>query len=254
MRAYATVMPEESFFCGRTAAVAYDAWINHPGDLEVAVFSPRRAPRAAGVRGRKVAPHLAATTTHEGLLLSTPASTWAMLARDVTPRELIAIGDAFVQIPRDEYGRRHPDQALATISDLRAAADAGPRPRSTAHIGAVLDLIRVGSSSPLETDFRLDAEAAGLPTPELDLEIRGPSGELLGISEFVFRQYRVVVEVEGDHHRTERRQWLRDMEKYHAYAAAGLEVVRLTSAHIRGRHPPAVSIVMSALRRHGWDG
>lgn len=45
MRAYATVMPEESFFCGRTAAVAYDAWVDHPGDLEVAVFSPRRAPR-----------------------------------------------------------------------------------------------------------------------------------------------------------------------------------------------------------------
>ncbi|GEK86275.1 hypothetical protein GCM10007198_04050 [Microbacterium aerolatum] len=76
----------------------------------------------------------------------------------------------------------------------------------------------------------------------------------MGISEFVYREYRVVVEVEGDHHRTERTQWNRDIEKYHAYAEAGIEVVRLTSKHIRGRHPTAVEIVRAALHRHGWNG
>src|SRR5690606_29719514 len=51
MRAYATVMPDGSFFCGRTAAVQYGAPIDHPGDLEVAVFAPQRAVRAKGVNG-----------------------------------------------------------------------------------------------------------------------------------------------------------------------------------------------------------
>lgn len=254
MRAYATVMPKGSFFCGRSAAIAYDVWIDHPDDLDVAVFSPQRAPRAKGVKGRKVAPHLATIRHHEQLTVSSPASTWAMLARDVSLRELVAIGDAIVLEPRDKYGTKHPDQALATIAELHAAANAGPRPPATANLLAALDFVRVGSGSPLETDFRLDAAAAGLPTPELDVEIRGPSGRLLGVSEFVFRKYLVVVEVEGDHHRTNRKQWNRDIEKYHAYAEAGLEVVRLTSTHIRGWQPSAVGIVAAVLRRHGWDG
>lgn len=254
MRAYATVMPEGSFFCGRTAAIAYDAWIDHPDELEVAAFSPQRAPRAKGIKGRKTAPRLASVRHHAGFAVSSPASTWAMLARDVTLRELVAIGDAIVLEPRDKYGTKHPDQALATIVELRAATDAGPRPPATAKLHAALDLVRIGSSSPLETDFRLDAAAGGLPIPALDVEVRGPNGRLLGISEFMFQAYQVVVEVEGDHHRTTRKQWNRDIEKYHAYADAGLEVVRLTSTHIRGRWPRAVAIVADALRRHGWNG
>jgi hypothetical protein len=169
-------------------------------------------------------------------------------------RELVQVGDAIVREPRDRFGEKHPDQALATIAELEAEVDAGPRPPSTAALRTGVELVRVGSSSPLETDFRLDAAAAGLPEPELDIRVLGADGQLLGISEFVFGEYRVAVEVEGDHHRTERRQWDRDIEKYHAYAAAGIEVVRLTSTHIRGRHPTAVDIVRAALRRHGWPG
>src|SRR5690606_10974337 len=132
--------------------------------------------------------------------------------------------------------------------------DAGPRPPTTARLRAALEQVRVGSSSPLETDYRLDAAAGGLPDAVLGMEIRGEDGRLLGISEFVYPDYRLVVEVEGDHHRTDRKQWNRDIEKYRAYPAAGLEVVRLTSAHIRGAYPTAVGIVRTALRRRGWKG
>lgn len=254
MKAYSTVQPEGSFFCGLTAAVEYDLPVDHPGDIEVAAFAPQRAPRAKGVKGRKIAPHLATVRERDGLLVSSPASTWAMLARDLTERKLIAIGDAIVRVPRDRFGNPHPEQALATMAELQAAADAGPRPPTTARLRAALEQVRVGSSSPLETDYRLDAVAGGLPDAVLDMEIRDDDGHLLGISEFVYPDYRLVVEVEGDHHRTDRRQWNRDIEKYRAYTSVGLEVVRLTSAHIRGAHPSAVGIVRAALRRRGWEG
>ncbi|MFT4221182.1 MAG: hypothetical protein QM611_11810 [Microbacterium sp.] len=251
-RAYAEVMPPHAFFVGRTAAVALGLPTAHGEDLEVGVLAPSRAPRRAGVRGIKVAPTLVSVRKHEGLRMSSPASTWAMLARECSVRELIVIGDAVVRVPRDRRGDAHPERALATIEQLRSAAAAGPR-RGVQRLREALERIRVGSASPLETEFRLDAEDAGLPTPELDVPIRDANGRLLGISEIVYRELRIVVEIEGDHHRTSRAQWNRDLEKYAAYAAAGWEVVRLTSTHVRGAKRQGVSITHDALRRRGWQ-
>jgi hypothetical protein len=106
--------------------------------------------------------------------------------------------------------------------------------------------------SPLETDFRLGASAVGLPEPDLDVEIRDHAGHRLGISDAVYPAYRTVVEVEGDHHRTARSQWNRDIEKYAAYSTEGWEVVRLTAQHIRGPRPEAAGIVRAVLLRRGW--
>ena len=58
-----------------------------------------------------------------------------------------------------------------------------------------------GGMSPLETDVRLDAAAAGLPEPLLDAEIRDERGCLVGVADAAYRAERVLVEVEGDHHR-----------------------------------------------------
>lgn len=245
--AYATVMPASAFFTGRTAAILYGLPLD-PGDgLDLGVIAPSRAPRGAGIRGVKIEGHLVRLRTIDGLPVSSPASTWAILGRELSVRELIIVGDAIVRIPRGRSGIPLPDARIGTLAQLAAATDAGPR-RGVARLRAALPLIREGSSSPLESSFRLDADAAGLPRPDLDVEIRDPRGKLLGISEIVYREHRVVVEVEGDHHRTSRAQWDRDLEKYAAYAAAGWEVVRITSTHLRqGR---AVDLVRAALARH----
>lgn len=253
-RAYAMVMPEGSFFCGRTAAAFGKLPVTTPQLLDVAVIAPQRAPRARGVRGRKVEGHLVAVTTFEGLPVTSPVSTWAMLGHELSLHELVHVGDALLQIPRDDRGRRHPDRALATMNQLAAAVAMSPRRQGARKLRAALELIEVGSSSPLETDYRLGAAEAGLPTPALDVEIFDENGRWLGISEFFYRDYRVVVEVEGDQHRTSKQQWNRDIEKYQDYAESGIEVVRLTSKHIRGPRPSGFDVVAAALRRHGWTG
>ena len=252
MRLFATVMEDGTFFAGRTALYAYGAPID-PGELlQIGCFAPRRAPKRRGIEGRQIAAHLAGVRTFKGMPLASPASAWAMLASTLEVRELIIIGDALVQIPRDERGRQQPERVLATIAQLRAAADAGPRP-GRPKLLAALEHIRVGSSSPLETEYRIDAASAGLPDAHLDVQINDERGRRIGISEFVYPDHRVIVEVEGDHHRTSRAQWRRDIAKYEAYKAAGWDVVRVTSSHIRGSYE-AVLIVGAALRRHGWEG
>ncbi|GGM42519.1 hypothetical protein [Microbacterium saperdae] len=247
-------MPPGTFFCGRTAAVLLGAPIEHGHRLEVAVCSPHRAPRAQGIQGRTIAPHLVEVQVRGGLRISSPATTWAMLGRDLNERQLIVLGDALVRVPRDERGDLHPELSLASLEHLRSAMDLGPRPQATARLVAVLERIRVGSASPLETEYRLDAENAGLPEPVLDLPIHDARGRRLGISEVVYPKFRTVAEIEGDHHRVSQRQWDRDLEKYRAYAEAGWLVVRLTSRNIRGNRPDAVAIVRRALLARGWDG
>lgn len=251
-KAYREVMPERAFFVGRSAAVIHRLPITHGDDLEVGVLAPSSAPRSRGIRGIKVQPALVHVDTHEGLRVSTPASTWAMLGRELSVRELVTVGDAIVRIPRDDQGRPQPARQLATIAQLRRAVEAGPR-RGVSKLREAVEHIRVGSSSPLETEYRLDAAAGGLPQPQLDVAIRNEQGTLLGITEVVYPVYRTLVEIEGDHHRTDKKQWDRDIEKYAAYVAAGWEVVRLTSRHIRGRRPRATALVRDVLVRRGWS-
>jgi len=252
VRAYREIMPPHAFFAGRTAAVIRSLPIAHGEELEVAVYAPARAARRSGIRGIKVAPALATVHEHLGCRLTSPASTWAMLAHELSVRELVRIGDAIVSVPRDSKGIPHPHDCLATVDHLRNAAAAGPR-RGAPKLRAAIESIRAGSSSPLETDYRLDAEAAGLPEPELDVDIFDSRGHRIGFTEIVYRAQRVLVEIEGDHHRTNRAQRNRDIEKYAAYVAEGWEVVRLTSLHIRGASPRATSVVRDVLLRRGWQ-
>lgn len=248
-RAYATVMTDGAFFAGRTALALRGLPVAAGSELEVAVFSPRRAPRGRGVQGRRIDPRLAHVELVAGLPTATVASAWAMLASELSLRELIVLGDAIVHVPRDRTGTRRPERALATPALLTRAIEAGPR-RGAPTLRKALSKIRVGSASPVETEFRLDAEEAGLPTPLLDVEIFDPRGRRLGITELVFPDEKVAVEVEGDHHRRDRAQWERDLEKYAAYADAGIEVVRVSGVHVRRR--TAVERARRALLRRGW--
>ncbi|PKI90826.1 hypothetical protein CW368_09185 [Actinomycetales bacterium SN12] len=247
---YLQVATPGSFICGASAAVLRGYPVDLPNELDVAVFAPRRAPKGRGVKGRGIAVHLVDVEVVDGIPTSSPASTWAMLGRDLSVRKLIILGDAIVRVPRDERGIKHPERAGATIEQLQASIDAGPRP-GLKKLRAALDRIRVGCASPLESEYRLDSEDAGLPEPELDADICNAQGRRLGISEFAYPQYGVVVEVEGDHHRSSKHQWNRDLQKYRDYANAGWEVVRLTAYDIRTlRRGPR--IVREVLIRRGW--
>lgn len=247
---YLQVAASGSFICGVSAALLRGYPVDPSDKLDVAVFAPRRAPKGRGVKGRTIRAHLVDVEELDGIPTSSPASTWAMLGRDLSVRKLIILGDAMVRVPRDDRGVPRPEQVGATIEQLQDAIDAGSR-AGLKKLRTALDRIRVGCSSPLETEYRLDGEEAGLPEPELDVDIYDDRGRRLGISEFAYRQYRVVVEIEGDHHRSSKQQWNRDLQKYRDYANAGWEVVRLTAHDIRTQRR-AARIVREVLLRRGW--
>lgn len=219
-----------AFYTGRTAVAIYDRLFDHdPGlaQLEVAVLAPGRAPRVAGVRGIQLSSTLATVRDVGGLPVASPATVWAGFAGRLDVRGLVRLGDALVRVPRMTGGHPRPDLQLATIAQLRSAAQA-PHRRGRRVLDEALGVVRVGSMSPLETDVRCDIVAAGLPEPVLDVEIRNGAGRLVGIADAAFPDHRVLVEVEGQQHRVSQAQWERDIEKHHAYAALGWELVRIT--------------------------
>lgn len=185
--------------------------------------------------------------------MTNAATTWAHLAELLTVDELIAVGDAIVHIPRARGMRRgKPADALASISDLQAVA-AAPR-RGAAKLREAIAHVRVGSASPTETDVRLALIRAGLPEPELDVDVYASDGTAIGYTEIAYEKYRILVEYEGDHHRRDRAQWERDILKHAACSAAGWEVIRITSPQMRPTPSVAVSRVRAALVRAGWQG
>ena len=253
--AYATAMPPDTVFSHRTAALIHGLPVPVPPLLDVSAIAPRRASRAAGVRGRQLDPALIATRSVSGLIVCDPATTWAQLGglvgASLTLDDLVIVGDAIVRIPRLRGGHAgEPRHALARIADLRTATTVGRRAGAAA-LREALDLIRLGSSSPGETLARLAIIRAGLPEPELDVEILGEEGALVGIADLAYRLFRVMVEYEGDQHRVDARQWNRDIDKYAACDSLGWIVVRITAAHLRSG--AAVARIRAALVRRGWE-
>ena len=187
-----------------------------------------------------------------GLRVVSPATLWAQLGDELTADELIAVGDALVHEPRSRGGRRsRGGVGHTTIARLEAALYAGRRV-GAAKLREALPQIRVGSASQPETDLRLALVRGGLPEPTLDFDVVGLRGEPIGYTEIAYPDHRVLVEYEGDHHRIDRAQWHRDIEKHAHAAAAGWTVLRITSQHLYPGPEAAVRQVRDALLRAGW--
>lgn len=251
---YRLRMGPDEFFSHAVAAVIWGLPVAASGypRLDVSVPHPGRASRSIEVRGHQVRPKLASVVEREGYRISSPATTWAMLGATCPVPELVVLGDAVAHIPRRPGGFGPPDApALATLDQLGAAIDAGRR-RGIDRLRAALPLIRTGAASRRETEVRLLLTTAGLPEPELDVDVRDEQGRFLGCSELAYPRFRVALEYEGDHHRTSRQQWNRDIDKYQLYAEADWAPIRITSGLYSDRPREVVRRVEAALRGRGW--
>lgn len=182
-------------------------------------------PRAAGVTRHRTLDRLTEVVEHEGLRVSSPAATWASLGRLGT-LHLVALGDYFCRQWRPGVGRRDVDRPpLATIDQLRDALGAGRR-RGAERLRTAVELIREDAWSPRESHVRYVLVHAGLPEPELNVDLFDSGGRFLGCVDMVYRAARVVVEYHGLQHGA---QWARDVERAAALRAAGWVVIEVTS-------------------------
>jgi len=221
--------------------------------IEISRMPPAKAPRGRRVRGHLVCAENVRRITRAGLPTSDPASTWGMLAARLPARELVAIGDALIRIPRIPGAPPRPDaRGLATLDELHAVARRRGA-RGVTRLRAALQLIRPGASSRPESLLRLELDRPGMPAPELDFDVFDRGGRLLGCSEIAYPEFRVAIEYESAHHRVDSAQWNRDLQKYADYADAGWAVVRITARHLFTMPGEPLRLVRGALMRARAD-
>ena len=202
--------------------------LDRSDDVEVISAKERGRPDRAGVRVRRIAADRIVAWDVDGLRVASAALAWALMAGRRAVHELIVLGDAIVT-GAEHYPGRRLSGPLATIDELRAITDRWTGMSGASALRTALPRIREKVESPRETDMRLFIVDAGMPEPDVQVEVHDPvTGLLLGRADLAHRDERVVEEYEGDGHRS-KGQWDRDIEKYRAFERVGLHVVRATN-------------------------
>ncbi|MWB99954.1 DUF559 domain-containing protein [Agromyces seonyuensis] len=239
-RSYAVGMTERRFFSHVTAARLLGLPLSGrlEADERLHVTSVGgRAPRGVGVVGHTTAerPKLVRL---DGLPVLAPAEAWCSLGALATRDELVVAGDRLLGLPAPLATEEEIDTALAAHGSRRGARRL---------LAARADL-RAGSHSPQETRTRLVLIRAGLPEPELNAAIVLRDGRVV-VGDLVYRRWRVLVEYDGAQHRTDDRQWQRDVGRLNDLAADGWLVIRITRST---RAEDVVARTRRALHDRGW--
>ncbi|WP_121371247.1 DUF559 domain-containing protein [Frondihabitans australicus] len=142
-------------------------------------------------------------------------------------------------------------KAAARVRARRRAREQGGRRGITA-LRQALGLARPGVRSPQETALRLLLLRRGLPEPEVNGIVRDDRGRRLGESDLIWRAVRVVVEYEGDQHRTDPAQFAKDIRRREDYAEAGWRVIRVTKSDLHDHADLLVRRVAGALAGAPW--
>jgi len=152
-----------------------------------------------------------------GRVLTAVPRTFVDLAESWIVEDLIVIGDAMLQ--------------HVAIDELTEALNRAGRRRGVVagrHAAAHLDK---RSGSPMESLLRARLIMAGLPTPEVNVDLYDDFGRWMARPDLFYRQAMLAIEYEGEHHRT-RRQFDRDTLRDRNYAELGIRVVRVTARDV----------------------
>ncbi len=158
-----------------------------------------------------------------------PAEVWAQLASrgatrpgvTLTREWLVAVGDYLLAGPRRD-GKRHP---LCTRAELAAVVSRHRGKRGARALAWALERTRHPADSPKETQLRLGLIAEGLPEPRLQVPVTTAEG--VRHSDLGYAESRVLIEYQGDEHRTSRARWLADLRRVQLFEDAGYRVIQV---------------------------
>ena len=94
----------------------------------------------------------------------------------------------------------------------------------------MVDLAEPGSESAQETRLRVSLVQAGLPVPELQVNLHDGNGQFLGRADLYYRSHRLVIEYDGATHRT---SLVEDNRRQNRILGAGYRLLRFTAADLR---------------------
>jgi len=246
VQAYLPLLPDRGFFSHLTAAALWGLPLPANADPRLHVSYPHgcRPVRRPGVAGHHLVMRADEITVLDGVPVTTAERTWCDLAPWLGFESLVAAGDRAVW-------RRDP---LTTIDGLTDMARRHPDRRHRARRLAALPMICERSDSPPETTLRLRFHRAGLPRPDLNVDVTDAAGRFLGRPDLAFTEFRELVDYEGDGHRTDRHQWWNDVARVPRFEAAGWHTHRATTPDLADGSRRLILAVARSLHDKGWRG
>jgi hypothetical protein len=109
-------------------------------------------------------------------------------------------------------------------------------------------MVDAGGASPRETWLRLLLIDAGLPAPTTQIPMYLTSTQLV-VLDMGWKEFRVAAEYDGDQHRTQRKQYVKDRSRLRSLTAAGWLVVTVIA---EDRPAEVIERVRRALMSRGW--
>jgi hypothetical protein len=182
---------------------------NHPIELAGVRIRPQKGliARAEQLGDNEI-------TRIAGLPVTTRVRTAFDLGRHLDRPEALARLDALMW-----------NQAFS-IAEVAGLADAHPRAHGIRQLRELLPLVDGGASSPRESRIRLLLIDAGFPRPETQIPVvRGVTP--VAWLDMGWRDFAVAVEYDGDHHRKDRRQYVKDLARLRMLEALGWIVIRV---------------------------
>lgn len=222
-----------------TAIAVVGGWIPDRlrADVDVAVPRPHGRARGVGVRGHEAA---APSRWRFGPVpIEHPAVAWCRSAELMDERELIIAADSLM--------RRH-DPVLSR-EQLGVAVAAWTGRRGVRVLRRAYERCRERTDSVAETELRLDAEALGMTSFEVNAVIRDESGRFVAYGDLVDAERRVLLEYDGQQHRLDDTQYGRDVDRLDDLARLGWRVIRVNKSHRGARRRAILLRAQEALTR-----
>lgn len=154
-------------------------------------------------------------------------------------------------LPRGEALARLDALMRATpfsAEDVKLLAKRYRGARGLRRLGELLPLVDGGAASPKETWLRLLCIDAGLPKPATQIPVH-EGWQLVSVLDMGWEDYKVAAEYDGGQHQTDRRQFVKDMNRLAKTPDLGWTVVRVVAEH---GPRDVVSRIYRALTRRGY--
>jgi very-short-patch-repair endonuclease len=208
------------FVAGHSASALHGAkWVDHQAPAQL-LYEHRRPPAGIRTWSDQIA------EDELQLVSGVPTTTAARTAFDIACRN--SVGNAVAAVDALARATRF------NVADAQVLANRYKGHRNVRRARRALTLIDAGAESPRETWLRLLLIDAGYPRPQTQIPVYGEYGELVALLDLGWEDVKIALEYEGDHHRTDRRQFHRDIARYEALPDLGWITVRVTAEDMPG--------------------
>lgn len=231
--------PESAYASHTSAARVYGLAVPAMEAEHVTVVEPKNRRRRPGIvchlvkRGR--------IRTVDGLRVSDHAQLFVELASLLELVDLVVVGDQMVH-----RGWLTPEQLTAYCAETTLPA--------AVHARRAAGYVRERVESPMETRLRMLLVLAGLPEPEINLEIRDVDGRQVRRYDLSYPEIKVIVEYDGRQHAEKVEQWESDLDRREAIDNEGWRILVVVARGIYTCPDQTVERVWRLLKARGLSG